>query len=168
MQWDGVWSLVRIKIPMPLSMAKRFLKNQINKMLKKNIKKESIWYFMYHKAFILWSQNYCPASHHLYPLFPGILKHIPETSAYYVPGTQISTFFFLFLAPTRNRFSQGPAQVSLLWKCFLIRPENKYFFHCVIFNICIYILNPGIMYIQKNAQIWEVYNWMTLKMRLPV
>ena len=29
--------------------------------------------------------------------------------------------------------------------------------------IYIYTLNPGIMYIQKNAQTLEVYNWMSLE-----
>lgn len=58
-----VWSLVReLRSPCLMAWPKRFFKNQINK-IEKNVlsKKESIWYFMYHKIydirpFTLWSQ----------------------------------------------------------------------------------------------------------------
>lgn len=103
-----------------------------------------------------------------YPLFPGILKHVPDTSAYYVPGTlKPPHLFSCFWLQPENMvfFLQGPAQVSLFVKCFLIRlRKTSDFFHCDFLTFMyIYILNPGIMYIQKNAQISEVYNRMSLE-----
>lgn len=89
-----VWSPVReLRSPCLMAWPKRFFKNQINKIEKKCIIKkrkymifyvsQNIWYKAFHT---LIPTTVLPPTIP-YPLFPGILKHVPDTSAYYVPGT---------------------------------------------------------------------------------